>query len=142
MDSIGIFGVIAYVATLVLFWEVARYYFVKSNHRYKSKNNLPVLKDENDYVTDLIEIFYQMTVLIWMVMPLTLFDTNFFRLQRPMWLMLYIVGTSMMENGYKNIRLGNLPSINMKYFSFCVSIMGFVFYICVFSFNVVNAFLL
>lgn len=144
-DSIGPFGLIAYLSTLYLFWMVSKYCYDKTGYKDFDKNvkvNCKNIGLYNHDCRDISNLFYQMSMLIWMVMPLTLFDTNFFRLQRPMWLMLYIVFATMMENGNRVIRIGKSPYFNIFTFSEGVSILGFVFYICVFNFNVVYSFLL
>lgn len=153
-DAVGVFGIIAYLATLILFLEIARYYFEKSKHRYKFKNCMGILGMEHNSenngffiknnTTDLSELFYQMSVLIWLVMPLTLFDTNFFRIQRPLWLMLYIICASMIEKGIIRVKVGGgkIPPIKTKYLIVAVAVIGFVFYICIFNFNVISSFLL
>lgn len=138
-DSIGPFGLVAYTATLFLFWQVARYFVGKTKSKKKhtdSKSVVPTVR------TELSDLFYQISVLMWMVIPLTLFDTNFFRIQRPMWLLLYIVCVMMMEKGQKSIKFGRIPAIRTRYFVFGAATMGFVFYIAIFSMDVIQSFLL
>ena len=131
VDAVGPFGFIAYTATLVLFWQIAKYCVGKKN----------VITNKT-ITLEISELYYQMSILIWMIIPLTLFDTNFFRIQRPMWLMLYVLLANMNEKRITHVKIGRFSSIKSRYLALGVSFLGFVFYICAFNINVIAAFLL
>ena len=131
VDSVGPFGVVAYTFTLLLFWVIARYF---------EKKMVEMTDGNTDH--KIVDLFYQMSVIIWLVVPLTFFDTNFFRIQRPMWLMLYILCISMINCNQKVVKIGRLPALRTKTLTWLISLYGLVFYICVFNFDVINSFLL
>lgn len=131
IDAVGPFGIVAYTFTLIAFWYIAKCAY---DHTKSSNCGLSVLQ--------YTEIFYQITVLIWIVLPLTFFDTNFFRIQRPLWILLYILIALMRDCGIKSIVSNRYFPIGTKGMGIMMSCIGLVFYICIFNFNIIQAFLL
>ena len=129
-DGVGIFGLIAYVATIVCFVWLAEKCITEVKKNSQSNTTVNIL-----------ESFYCMFSVIWCAIPLTTFDTNFFRVQRPLWIILYITLVKTKESGVNKIRVADKYLVNINYIGVSIAFLGLLFYICVFNFNVIQAFL-
>lgn len=127
LEGVGIYGIIAYLATLILF-----------NYLLKAAYNTALIKKVNDIKS--FDFVYKISQIIWLVLPFTFFDTNFFRLQRLMWFVLYLIFALLLEQKIYNIKFKNF-SLKIKQIIPLVALMGFIFYICVFNFDVVSSLL-
>ncbi|MDY6331106.1 MAG: EpsG family protein [Fibrobacter sp.] len=122
--AVGSFGILAYTGTILAFYFLAK-------GMKKSAGAV-----EANYYS-----FFQKAVLVSsFLLPLTLFDTNFFRIQRPMWLMLYIGAAMLLDRGTRTIYVGSKKRINCKQSIAFFAVMGFVFYVSIFNFNVIECY--
>lgn len=127
-DGVGTYGIIAYTATLLVFLLIA-------------KRCLELeIRSDNKRIKDFLNFFYQSAYLSCLVLPLSTFDTNFFRVQRPMWLIMYIALAILRMNGVKRLYLFSKIYIEVRFLSLIMALCGFVFYICVFNIDVLRAF--
>ncbi len=122
--AIGSFGILAYTGTILAFYFLA-----------KGMKKSAGVVDANYYS------FLQKAVLVSSILlPLTLFDTNFFRIQRPMWLMLYIGAAMLLDRGVRTISVECQKRINCKQSIAILAVMGFIFYVSIFNFNVIECY--
>lgn len=128
-NGVGIYGFIAYVATLILIYAVAEQCRKMS------------MRTERKELIALANLFYQVAVLSCILLPLSTFDTNIFRLQRPVWMIMYITLGMLRQNGVQHIRLVQ-AGFRIRTLEFVTAVLGFTFYIGVFNFNVIQSLLL
>lgn len=128
-EAVGFWGVIAYTLTLFLFINVA------SSICIIEKNS------ENELSKKFFDCLYGCNIISTLIMPLTLFDTNFFRVQRIMWVFLYISLGILIKDNIKSINIFNI-NINTGVLGLIISILGGIFYICTFNFDIVQGILL
>ena len=126
-EGVGLFGVIAYSLTLILFIIISSSIKKTNNENYLQKKYL--------------DLIYGCNIICTLLMPLTLFDTNFFRMQRIMWGLMYIALGILIKNNIKSINVFHI-FFNVKNLGIIIALLGNVFYICIFNFNIVKAFLL
>lgn len=129
-DGVGLFGVIAYTTTIVVFIILMR-----KAAFWASENNVEIR------IKKFFALAEQLSVLALLILPLTTFDTNFFRIQRPFWLILYLEGAVMLENGERTLELMG-KKIRAKSIYTIVAVMANLTFICAFSFNVIKDFLM
>lgn len=129
-DGTGLYGFIAYVFILALFSLISK--------RSLKCLNSSISTKQKSYIQNV----YKISVLMWLLLPLSTFDTNIFRLQRPLWILIYVLLFMMYENGQKNLKLFKNLSVSIKTLGFTVSLIGMVFFILVFTYNVFLGFLL
>ena len=131
-SGMGFFGMIAYSCTLLLFIFLSKRVinlFIPDKH--------PISKN----CKMLCEVFEKLCIIICAIFPLCTYDTNFFRIQRPLWLLLYVVMIIAIENKFKSIELFG-KSVDIKQLTIATVLFGNVFYICFFNFGVITSFLL
>lgn len=121
---IGTFGILAYTATIFAFT------FVVNSLRRSIKNT------RSNYW----DFLYNAVLFSWILLPLTLLDTNFFRIQRPLWLMLYVGAAILLDSGDARLRIGKRTLTNCRQVIFALALFGFIFYISIFNFNVIEAY--
>lgn len=130
-DTVGIIGMIAYLATLALLaWLGYRLY-------EKSKDSEFSEKQANFCITN-----YYMSNVMFLVFPLTFFDTNFFRVQRVEWILMFIEICMFIGEGQIKFKLVDGVVVDLRRFAVVLSILGFVFYIFWFTPDIVKSFLL
>lgn len=122
--AIGLFGILAYISTIIAFNFIA------------NRMKRTVSATEANYYDFLQKAALVSSILL----PLSLFDTNFFRIQRPMWLMLYIGAAMLLDRGVRTIYVGSKKRINCKQSIVFFAVMGFVFYVSIFNFNVIECY--
>lgn len=125
-NAVGIYGIFAYMTTIIFF-------IIISNSLEKISKKIITNIKFKQYLT----IFKNSNKLMSIVLPLTLFDTNFFRIQRPMWLLLYIAGVILIKNNIFVIK-----NLKIRLILFLTAILGNVFYISYFTFDIIKSFLL
>lgn len=128
-DSVGIYGLIAYIVTLIIFNIIL----------YKASIITKTVQDKKTKV--FIDNIYSISLLFWVVLPLSSFDTNLFRIQRIMWPLLYLVLVLMFNQKIYKIKIFEVE-ISIKCIAFFLAIFGFIFYILWFNFDVIKVFLL
>jgi hypothetical protein len=130
-NAVGYFGITAYLLTLFSFWYIA-----------KCVISTIELERVSIQKKQFIEMFYQISIFIWIILPLTILDTSFFRLQRPLWIILYIVLTIQIEERNYRIKLLNNYGLKTKNLGLLMAAIGFFVYICLKHFNIVQIYLL
>lgn len=129
-NGVGTFGIIAYTATILIFIVLMRKAAIWSKGA--------ALKPET---RRLLQLFEQLSALAMLILPLTTFDTNFFRIQRPFWLVLYLEAAILMENHCESI-CWIKKKIKVKHLYIGMAVVANITYICVFNFNVIRDFLM
>lgn len=122
--AIGVFGIMAYTCTILIFNCLAIWMKKCAS------------ETEPNYYAFLQNAMLVSSILL----PLTLFDTNFFRIQRPMWLMLYIGAAMSLERGACLISISYREYIDCRYIIFYLALMGFIFFVGAFNFNVIECY--
>lgn len=122
--AIGSFGILAYIGTIIAFNFIAK------------RMKRTVGSTETNYYDFLQKAALVSSILL----PLALFDTNFFRIQRPMWLMLYIGAAMLLDRGKQAICVGTKKTINCKQSVVFLAIMGFVFFVSIFNYHVIESY--
>lgn len=127
-DGAGFFGVLAYTTTTVLFYVLMRKFYAtvaQSTFTVEERN------------------FFNLSVCIsmisFLVLPMISFDPNFGRLQRILWILLYLQSAVLIEN--KNDRI-NVFGEKLR-LSYCISFLALVAnlaFICCFNFNIISDF--
>lgn len=131
-DGMGLLGFIAYFFTLFLFLCVS-----KRLVKMGTAQELALSVEERGF----LNLIHQLNMLSALLLPLSMFDTNIFRLQRIMWPLLYMGMMLLYSKGVRDIVLYR---IRFKLKSVCAitALCGLVVYICIFNFNIIESFLL
>lgn len=129
-NGVGKFGIVAYIATLILIYCIAKNCFYVSQ-------NIKSVRLKKYYA-----FFFQASILICLVLPLASFDTNFFRIQRPFWLLMYIAIAGLKENNILYLEIYRGQKIKSKTAMLAISLFGNIFYISIFTYNIIQAFLI
>lgn len=130
-DSVGALGLAAYLTTLGLFSFVS----YRCTKLAKENHLTP-------QTVRLTELFHSCNTFMWMVIPFTFFDTNFFRIQRPMWIMFYVVISVMIKENVPFLPLYGKKRLLFQHCGMMTALFGLVFYIAAFTFNIIQCFLL
>lgn len=129
-ESLGVFGALAYIFTLVVFQLLTE----------KIAETVQVRGADSSIVR--LSLFVRnLARLSWFILPLTFFDTNFFRLQRPMWLLLFVEVSAVLGNGISRLRISGYD-VSIRDVALILSLVANIFFICIFAFSIIKAFLI
>ena len=118
-DTLGIKGLIIYSCIIILFYYISKMIFqrVKENQ----------LKEEE---VRFFQNILKLNILISVIIVFSLFDPNFFRLQRIMWIFMYISFVKLLNIGVKDIRFINIK-MPVKLLSAIIAIIGNLVFISI-----------
>lgn len=127
---VGILGILAYSATLVIYS-----YLVKQlSLSFQTEG---VVGKGAEYSLLLLGL----SRIAWLILPLTFFDTNFFRLQRPFWFLLFIGVSLASQQGITTVRFFDKRLV-LEDSIYVLTIGSMLIFILLFTSTVVQAFLL
>lgn len=124
-DRTGFLGITTAILTLSFFHFIAK----------KIRDAEVVEKNFGDFL-------YKSNLLMWFLLPIVFFDPNIFRIQRPMWLMLYagvILFTQQSHSPY--LLIWKKKKIHIKQLIFLLAIFGNLAFITIYSFDIIQNFL-
>lgn len=127
-DTLGIKGFLIYGTIIILF-----YYIAKVMLREARKNKI------NDKDIAFYEFNLKINIIMTVLIALSVFDPNFFRLQRIAWIFLYIGIAKLLNNDIKNI---NELKLSTKLIGLIIAVFGNLTLISVTTPEVINEFLL
>lgn len=129
-DALGIKGIIIYVCIILVFC-------------YISKMILKKVKsiDLNNEQIKFYEFNNKLNILISIVLVFSIFDPNFFRLQRIMWVLLYISVAKLLNNEVKDIVILNVK-IPLKLLTVVIAIIGNLIFISITTPEIIECLLL
>lgn len=108
-DGAGVTGLATYLGILIIFVWISWLLIRQSR--------------EEGYEKSLYKFQLRVNQLMFLVLPLCLYDTNFIRLQRPMYLILYItLGT--FRRHHRTLKIGSEYSISSDFLSVGVACLG------------------
>ena len=129
-DTLGIKGIISYTFIIFLF------YYITNVIIKKCRENR--LEEEKIHFFSFIS---KLNILISITIALSVFDPNFFRLQRIMWIIMYISIIRLLNYDIKNITIFNI-SMPVSIIAIFFAIIGNLIFISLNNFNVVQSLLL
>ena len=127
-DMIGIKGGIAYSVIIIAFYYISKL-MLKS-----SKN----VKLDNDNI-NFYEFNLKINILMTIAFIFSIYDPNFFRLQRISWILLYISIVKLLDNNIKSIEKFN---INIIIIGMVMAILGNLIMISINTPEIITSFLL
>ncbi|HIS19210.1 MAG TPA: EpsG family protein [Candidatus Coprovivens excrementavium] len=122
-QALGPFGIVATVTTVVVF-----YFLMKGIIKRTSVNEVGTRNFA------LIKLTYILSVFSFILIPLSTFDPNYFRLQRLMWLPMFNIA-AVLINSNKSLYLMN-QGFSPKLIVTVLTIIGNIAFICIFNFNI------
>jgi hypothetical protein len=124
-DRTGFLGIITAILTLYCFLFITK----------KIRDSEIIDKNFGDFL-------YKSNLLMWFLLPIVFFDPNIFRIQRPMWLMLYIEAISFTQQSHSPyLLIWKKKKIHIKQFIFLLAIFGNLAFITIYSFDIIQKFL-
>lgn len=122
-QALGPFGIVATITTVVVF-----YLLMKEIVKRTSVNEIGTRHFA------LIKLTYILSIFSFILIPLSTFDPNYFRLQRLMWLSMFNV-VAILINSNKSLYLMN-QEFSPKFIITILTIIGNIAFICIFNFNI------
>ncbi|MFR0509438.1 EpsG family protein [Limosilactobacillus reuteri subsp. suis] len=122
-QSLGPFGIVSTIATVMVFYLLMREIIMRTS-----------IKEVGVRHFALIKLVYILSVFSFILIPLSTFDPNYFRLQRLIWLPMFNV-IAILINSNKPLYLMN-QSFSPKLVITCLTLIGNIAFICTFNFNI------
>lgn len=125
-DSLGIKGIITYVSIIIIFYYISNIMINK-------------IKNEKKEIT-FFRFVAKLNILISIVLVFSIFDPNFFRLQRIMWILMYICALKLLDNDIRVITFLGLK-LPVKLLFFLLALTGNIIFIVTTNSSIIQNFL-
>lgn len=122
-QSLGPFGIISTVTTVLVFYILMKEILNRASIEKFGARNFALIK-----------LVYILSILSFILIPLSTFDPNYFRLQRLMWLPMFNVVAILISNN-EPIYIMN-QGFSPKLIITCLTVVANIAFICAFNFNI------
>ena len=126
-DSLGIKGFIIYIFIILIFYYIAKMMLKKAK--------------ETKQDSHFFEFMLKQNILISILLVFSIFDPNFFRLQRIMWVLTYVGGAKLLNSSIKEITIFNIKT-PIKLLLSILAIIGNLIFISITTPEIITLFLM